>query len=116
VSYSSPQIFSVRPKPCAAFSALTIATSTARSRLSPGRCVLIASRPERPTTSPQRRIFKKEAARVGDCLSWRSMERSRLGRRPLQLLRGPASQVGAVYRSHDSDRDSSQEVDIGPGV
>src|SRR5947208_2067988 len=34
----------------------------------------------------------------------------------LQTHRGPALQVGAIYRSHDSDRDSSQTVDIGPGV
>ena len=34
----------------------------------------------------------------------------------LQTHRGPALQVGAIYRSHDSDRDSSRTVDIGPGV
>src|SRR5216684_1866535 len=31
-------------------------------------------------------------------------------------LRGPPLQVGAMYRSHDSDRDSPHEVGIGPGV
>src|ERR1700688_794252 len=31
-------------------------------------------------------------------------------------LRGPPLQVGAIYRSHDSDRDSPHEVGIGPGV
>ena len=50
---------SVRPKPCAAFSALTIARSIARSRFSPGTCCLTASRPARPTTSPQKRMFKR---------------------------------------------------------
>ena len=29
---------------------------------------------------------------------------------------GPLSQVGAVYRDQGPGRDSSQEVDIGPGV
>src|SRR5436190_1106487 len=62
-SYNSPARRSVRPKPCAAFSALTMARSIARSRFSPGRCALIASRPERPTTSPQRRMFKRASSR-----------------------------------------------------
>src|SRR5579862_2872905 len=31
-------------------------------------------------------------------------------------LRGPPLQVGAIYRSHDSGRDSPHEVGIGPGV
>src|SRR3954453_8158480 len=75
-SYSSPQIFSVKPKPCAAFSALTIARSTARSRFRPGRCALTASRPERPTTSPHNKMFKENAARIGNKWEW-----SRLGRR-----------------------------------
>src|SRR5256885_13512629 len=34
-----------------------MATSIARSRFNPGRWRLTASRPERPTTSPQNRIF-----------------------------------------------------------
>src|SRR5205809_600 len=44
-SYSSPQIFSADPKPSAAFSALTIARATARSRFRPGRCAVTAWRP-----------------------------------------------------------------------
>ena len=103
-------IFSVRPKPCAAFSALTIATSIARSRRNPGRCAATASRPARPTTSPQHEDVHAGQLRLKRESGW-----SRLGRR-LATPPWPCMQVGAMYRSHDSDRDSSQEVDIGPGV
>ena len=34
----------------------------------------------------------------------------------MQNLRGPPWQVGAICRSHDSDRDGSQEVGIGLGA
>src|SRR4029077_4091793 len=95
-----------------------MARSTLRSRFSPGRCRFTASRPERPTTSPQRRMFKTAPAtqqglmarRIKKAMGGAASAVDRLN------LRGPPLQVGAIYRSHDSDRDSPHEVGIGPGV
>ena len=47
------QIFSVMPKPPAAFSPLTITKSMASRRRRPGSCSRTARRPLRPTMSPQ---------------------------------------------------------------
>src|SRR3990167_3449256 len=48
---------SVMPKPCAAFSPLTMTKSSSRLRRSSGKWLSIAWRPDLPTTSPQIRIF-----------------------------------------------------------
>ena len=45
-----------RPKPCEAFSALTIARSTRSAARSPGSAAATVSRPVRPTTSPRNRM------------------------------------------------------------
>src|SRR6516225_870818 len=54
---NSAQILAVMPKPAAAFSPLATTKSRPQSRRRRGTFLVTASRPERPTMSPQNRTF-----------------------------------------------------------
>src|SRR5215471_12081119 len=54
---NSAQILAVMPKPAAAFSPLATTKSRAQSRRRRGTFLVTASRPERPTISPQNKTF-----------------------------------------------------------
>ena len=54
---SSAQILAVMPKPAAAFSPFTMTKSSPSSWRSRGTFLVTASRPERPTMSPQNKTF-----------------------------------------------------------